>query len=246
MSILEITGLRVWYGDLEAIHNINLCLNEGEITAIIGSNGAGKSTIMKAISGMVKRSGKFLFKGQKLSEKSNDIVRRGIVQVPEGRKIFAGLSVEENLLLGAYSIKNRKEIPGLLKQQFEMFPRLEERRNQDAGTLSGGEQQMLAIARALMAKPVVLMLDEPSLGLAPILVNEVFAKICQICSTGTTILLVEQNARKSLCICSKAYVLENGRIVLEDSGERLLNNEQVASAYLGGATVLSCDLVEEC
>lgn len=246
MPILEITGLHVWYDGLEAIHNIDLSLNEGEITAIIGSNGAGKTTIMRAISGMVKRSGKFIFKGQPLPEKSNDIVQRGIVQVPEGRKIFAGLTVEENLRLGAYSIQNRKEIPNLLKQQFQMFPRLEERRSQDAGTLSGGEQQMLAIARALMAKPVLLMLDEPSLGLAPILVNEVFAKICLIGSTGTTILLVEQNARKSLCICSKAYVIENGRIVLEGSGEKLLNNEQVANAYLGGSKDLACEIFQEC
>lgn len=246
MAILEITGLRVWYEALEAIHNINLSLNEGEITAIIGSNGAGKTTIMNAISGMVKRSGKFIFKGQPLPDKSNKIVQRGIVQVPEGRKVFAGLTVEENLRLGSYTNPNRNEIPSLLNQQFQMFPRLKERRNQDAGTLSGGEQQMLAIARALMAKPVLLMLDEPSLGLAPILVNEVFAKICQIGSSGTTILLVEQNARKSLCICSKAYVIENGRIVLEDTGEKLLNNEQVANAYLGGSKDLSCEIIQEC
>lgn len=243
MSLLEITGMRVWYENLEAIHSVNLSLNEGEITAIIGSNGAGKTTIMNAISGMVKRDGKFLYRGYALSDKSHEIVKQGIVQVPEGRKVFAGLTVEENLRLGAYTMAPKKELSHLIEQQFELFPRLKERSHQDAGTLSGGEQQMLVIARALMAKPVLLMLDEPSLGLAPILVNEVFSKIVQIGSAGTTILLVEQNAKKSLCVCSKAYVIENGRIVLEDSGENLLNNEQVANAYLGGSKNLSCDPV---
>ncbi len=241
MGILEVTDLRVWYDGLEAIHGIDLSLPEGEITAVIGSNGAGKSTIIKAISGMVKRSGKLIFQNRDLPEKSNEIVRRGVVQVPEGRKVFAGLTVEENLRLGAYTNSHPKEIPELLEKQYETFPRLKERRNQDSGTLSGGEQQMLAIARALMAKPLLLMLDEPSLGLAPILVSEVFNNIVQIGQSGTTILLVEQNARKSLCICSRAYVIENGRIVIEDTGENLLNNKEIANAYLGSSKRLSCN-----
>ena len=235
MAILDITELRAWYGNIEVIHGINMKFEEGKITAVIGSNGAGKTTIINSISGMVNHSGKLLYKNTPLSEKSHKIVHDGIIQVPEGRKIFAGLTVEENLRLGSYSNRNQKEVPDLLEQQFELFPRLKERKKQDAGTLSGGEQQMLAIARGLMAKPEVLMLDEPSLGLAPILTNEVFKKIVAIRNQGITVLLVEQNAKKSLCICDYAYVLENGHLVIDGTGLELLRDEKVAHAYLSTA-----------
>lgn len=237
MTILKISDLRVWYGNIQVIHNIDLKFEEGKITAIIGSNGAGKTTIIKAISGMVKRKGSILYKNELLTEKSHKVVQKGIIQVPEGRKVFAGLTTEENLLLGAFSLKDRKEIQELLKQQYALFPRLEERKKQDAGTLSGGEQQMLAIARGLMATPEVLMLDEPSLGLAPIIINDVFEKIRAIREKGLTIILVEQNAKKSLSICDYAYVIENGHVVMQGTGEELLHNEKIAQAYLSTAVV---------
>jgi branched-chain amino acid transport system ATP-binding protein len=232
MAILDIKGLHVWYGKIEAIHGVDLKFEEGSISAIIGSNGAGKTTIINAISGMVKREGQLSYKGESLTSKSHQVVREGIIQVPEGRRVFAGLTTEENLLLGAYSLQDRKQIPSLLKQQYNLFPRLEERKKQDAGTLSGGEQQMLAIARGLMAKPEVLMLDEPSLGLAPLIVNDVFEKINTIKNQGITVILVEQNAKKSLNICDYAYVIENGQVVMEGLGVELLNNEKIAHAYL--------------
>jgi branched-chain amino acid transport system ATP-binding protein len=232
MAFLKISELRVWYANIEAIHNIDLDFEEGKITAIIGSNGAGKTTIINAISGMVDRNGSMLYKGKQLTSKSHKVVREGIIQVPEGRKIFAGLTTEENLRLGAYCLDNRKAIPQLLEQQYILFPRLRERKKQDAGTLSGGEQQMLAIARGLMAKPTVLMLDEPSLGLAPIIVNDVFDKIKAIREQGITVILVEQNAKKSLNICDYAYVIENGHVVMEGVGNELLHNEKIAHAYL--------------
>lgn len=232
MAILDISGLHVWYGAIEAVHGVDLKFEEGQITAIIGSNGAGKTTIINAISGMVTRKGEILYRGEQLTDQSHKVVRKGIIQVPEGRKVFAGLTTEENLRLGAYSNHNQKELPHLIEQQYELFPRLRERKKQDAGTLSGGEQQMLAIARGLMAKPEVLMLDEPSLGLAPIITNDVFNKITTIREQGITVILVEQNAKKSLSICDYAYVIENGRVVMEDSGQALLNNEKIAHAYL--------------
>ncbi len=235
MAILQISELRVWYDNIEAIHNIDLEFEEGKITAIIGSNGAGKTTIINAISGMVDRKGCMLYKGEQLTGKSHRVVQGGIIQVPEGRKIFAGLTTEENLRLGAYSIENQKEIPQLLEQQYMLFPRLRERKKQDAGTLSGGEQQMLAIARGLMAKPTVLMLDEPSLGLAPIIANDVFKKITAISEQGITVILVEQNAKKSLNICDYAYVIENGHVVMEGIGDELLHNAKIAQAYLSTA-----------
>ena len=210
-------------------------MTRGNITAIIGSNGAGKTTIINAISGTVPRQGEIRYEGGLLPARANRVVRQGIVQVPEGRKIFAGLTVEENLTAGAYTVKNRKEIDRLLQAQYEMFPRLKERRKQDAGTLSGGEQQMLAICRGLMSKPRVLMLDEPSLGLAPVVVNEVFRNIQTICQEGITIILVEQNAKKSLSICHRAYVIETGRVVMSGTGQEMLENPEVASAYLGAA-----------
>ncbi|HAN43060.1 MAG TPA: ABC transporter ATP-binding protein [Sphaerochaeta sp.] len=232
MSLLEIRDLKVSYGYVEALHGINMDIEEGKVTALIGSNGAGKSTTIKAISGMVKRSGSIVFSGKELSSSSNKVVKAGIIQIPEGRRVFAGLSVEENLRLGAYSLDG-KTIKEDLERQYEIFPRLRERSSQDAGTLSGGEQQMLVIARGLMAHPRILMLDEPSLGLAPIVVNEVFKIIESIKSSGTTVLLVEQNANKSLRISDYAYVLENGHIVKEGTGSSLLSDSAIAAAYLG-------------
>ena len=234
-TILDIQDLRVFYGIHEAVSSVNMKIEEGTITAIIGSNGAGKTTIINAISGMVARKGSILYAGNPLPESASKVVAQGIVQVPEGRKIFAGLTVEENLRAGAYTVKGKKEIERLLKEQYALFPRLEERRKQDAGTLSGGEQQMLAICRGLMGKPKVLMLDEPSLGLAPVVVNEVFRNIRRIRDAGITVILVEQNAKKSLSIADYAYVIENGRVVTSGTGREMLENPEVAAAYLGSA-----------
>jgi branched-chain amino acid transport system ATP-binding protein len=232
-NILEIRDLKVNYGVHEAVHGVNMDIATGKITAIIGSNGAGKTTIINAISGAVRRGGSILYQGNALTPRAHRVVHMGIVQVPEGRRIFPGLSVEENLMLGAFAIRDRKRIDRLMKDQFRIFPRLEERRKQDAGTLSGGEQQMLAISRALMSDPKVLMLDEPSLGLAPVIVEDVFRNIERIRDEGVTIILVEQNAKKSLCVCDYSYVIENGRKVIEGKGQDLLNNEEVRQAYLG-------------
>lgn len=232
MALLEIRNLSVSYGYIEALHNIDMDVEGGKITAIIGSNGAGKTTTINAISGMVKTSGSIKFEGQELPSSSNRIVRKGIVQVPEGRKIFPGLTVEENLRLGAYS-RSDKDVAKDIARQYELFPRLGERKDQDAGTLSGGEQQMLAICRGLMANPKIIMLDEPSLGLAPIVVTDVFNIIKSINESGTTVLLVEQNANKSLSICDYAYVLANGRVVKQGTGKELLADSEISSAYLG-------------
>ena len=232
-TILDIQNLQVTYGIHEAVSGVNMQIEEGKITAIIGSNGAGKTTIINAISGMVPRKGTILYNGKPLPESASKVVSQGVVQVPEGRKIFAGLSVEENLRAGAYTVRGKKEIERLMKEQYEMFPRLDERRKQDAGTLSGGEQQMLAICRGLMSKPKVLMLDEPSLGLAPVVVNEVFRNIQRIKEAGITVILVEQNAKKSLSIADYAYVIENGRVVMSGTGKEMLENPEVAAAYLG-------------
>ena len=235
MPLLELRDLRVFHGALEAIHGINLDIEEKSITAILGSNGAGKTTIINALSGMLRRTGSVFFNGRLLSLKPDQVVHSGIVQVPEGRLIFPGLTVEENLRLGAFTVRGKMRMQNLMEEQFQVFPRLRERKDQDAGTLSGGEQQMLAIARGLMAKPKLLMLDEPSLGLAPIIVNDVFRIIENIHALGITVLLVEQNAKKSLSVCQKAYVIENGNIILSGSGRELLSNEQIANAYLGAS-----------
>ena len=232
-TILDIQNLQVCYGIHEAVSGVNMKIEEGSITAIIGSNGAGKTTIINAISGMVPHKGTILYNGKPLPENASKIVAQGVIQVPEGRKIFAGLTVEENLQAGAYTVKGKKEIDRLMKEQYATFPRLDERRKQDAGTLSGGEQQMLAICRGLMGKPKVLMLDEPSLGLAPVVVNEVFRNIQRIKEAGITVILVEQNAKKSLSIADYAYVIENGRVVMSGTGKEMLENPEVAAAYLG-------------
>lgn len=232
-NIIEIRDLKVNYGVHEAVHGVHMDIAEGKITAILGSNGAGKTTIINAISGTIRREGDIRYSGTPLTPKAHRVVHLGIVQVPEGRRIFPGLTVEENLLLGAYTLRDRKRIDRLMKDQFRIFPRLEERKKQDAGTLSGGEQQMLAISRALMSDPKVLMLDEPSLGLAPVIIEDVFQHIERIRDEGVTIILVEQNANKSLCICDYSYVIENGRKVIEGKGQELLANEEVRQAYLG-------------
>lgn len=234
--MLEIKNLVVRYGMIEAIKGISFHVNDGEIVTLIGSNGAGKTTTMHAISGLIKPSeGSITLNGTDLIRTpSHKIVTLGLAQVPEGRRVFAEQSVKENLLLGAYYRKDKADIEKDLKYVYDLFPRLRERENQPAGTLSGGEQQMLAMGRALMARPKILLLDEPSMGLSPLLVKEIFRIIEEINRKGTTILLVEQNAKMALAIADRAYVLETGKITLEGTGEELSASEQVRKAYLGG------------
>jgi branched-chain amino acid transport system ATP-binding protein len=233
--MLEIKKINTFYGDLQALWNVSLTVNEGELVSLIGSNGAGKTTILRSISGLLRpSSGKVNFLGQNLvKESAYKIVDLGISQVPEGGRVFAGMSVYENLELGAFIPRARKERAETIKHVFKTFPRLEERKNQRAGTLSGGERQMLAIGRALMAKPRLLMLDEPSFGLAPILVDNIFGMIKEINQQGVTILLVEQNIRAAVEVAQRAYVIEHGRIEGQGAGRQLLSFETVRSAYLG-------------
>jgi len=235
-ELLAIAGLAVNYGHIRAVHQLDLTIQEGEIVALIGANGAGKSTTLLAISGIVKPSaGTISFAGQDIGcLRPQEIVQLGLIQVPEGRAILTTLTVRENLELGAYSRRNRREAARDLEQVLDRFPILRERRDLPAGNLSGGEQQMLAIGRALMARPRLLLLDEPSMGLAPLFVQEIFAILQEINATGTSILLVEQNARQALRIANRGYVLETGKVVLSDSGQRLLENQKVIDAYLGG------------
>ena len=232
--MLQIESLHAGYGDLEVLHGTDLYVNEGEIVALIGANGAGKTTTLRAISGLVEVSeGSITFEESNIgSWRSSRIVAEGIVQVPEGRKLFADMSVMENLRLGAYK-RGRSDINESLDEVFELFPKLSERSSQSAGTLSGGEQQMLAIGRALMTKPRFLMLDEPSLGLAPKLVIDIFGVIKNINGLGVTVMLVEQNAVHALQLSDRGYVLENGRVVLHGTGEELLGDDRVRTAYLG-------------
>ena len=235
MSLLELRGVEVAYGDLPALRGVTVSVEAGETLSVVGANGAGKTTMLRAISGLMRpRAGQILLDGARLDRlPSHTIVQHGVVQVPEGRKIFPSLSVLENLEMGSYVPAARARRREGLEQVFGLFPRLAERRRQAAGTMSGGEQQMLAIGRALMARPRLLMLDEPSLGLAPIVVQEIFRIIGEINRRGTTVLLVEQNTRQALALSRRAYVLENGRVVLEGSGAELLGNEHVKRAYLG-------------
>ncbi len=235
-AILRVSDLAVAYGQVEAVKGIDLELNEGEITALVGANGAGKSTALLAISGLVKAArGSVMFDGVDLcSLRPHQIVRRGVVQVAEGRAILTTLTVAENLALGSYARTDRTMLAQDLEWVHGLFPVLKERANGLAGNLSGGEQQMLAIGRALMARPKVLLLDEPSMGLAPLMVQEIFRILKQINATGLTILLVEQNVRQALKIAQHGYVLENGKIVLADTGARLLDDPKVIGAYLGG------------
>ncbi len=237
MALLEVHDLEVCYGVIRALHGISFEVNQGEIVTLIGANGAGKTTTMQSIVGLIpKKSGIVTFDGQDITKTPcHKIVHQGMTQVPEGRRIFQELSVYENLLMGAYSMKKgQADFKKDIEMVYERFPRLAERKNQIAGTLSGGEQQMLAIGRALMSHPKLLMLDEPSMGLSPLLVDEVFKIIKDINKDGTTILLVEQNAGKSLAISDRAYVLENGKIVLTGTGNELASSEMVKKAYLGG------------
>jgi branched-chain amino acid transport system ATP-binding protein len=235
VSLLELKGVDVSYGDLPALRGVSLAIEEGEILSVVGANGAGKTTMLRTISGLLRaRAGAILLDGRRIDRlASHDVVAGGVVQVPEGRKIFPSLSVRENLELGSYARRARPHREESLARVFALFPILSERARQAAGTMSGGQQQMLAIARALMAQPRLLMLDEPSLGLAPLVVQEIFRTIAAINRAGTTVLLVEQNTRQALGLARRGYVLENGRVVLEGSGPELLGNEHVKRAYLG-------------
>ncbi len=234
--MLELSGVSTFYGNIQALHDICLHVNQGEIITLIGANGAGKTTTLMSVCGLVKpRSGEIRFAGEAIQGMHPDqLVRRGLVQVPEGRRIFPGMSVLENLEMGAYLRRDRDGVRKDLNTMIEMFPILAQRRTQLGGTLSGGEQQMLAISRALMARPRLLLLDEPSLGLAPLVIKQIFEIIRMINQEqGTTIFLVEQNANQALKLADRGYVMENGRITIEDSAKNLLANEQVKSAYLG-------------
>ena len=236
MALLEVKDLEVYYGVICALKGISFEVNEGEIVSLIGANGAGKTTMMQSVVGIIpKKSGTVLFDGQDITKTPcHKIVQLGMTQVPEGRRIFQELSVYDNLMMGAYTVKNQQQFKEDLEKMFTKFPRLAERRNQIAGTLSGGEQQMLAMSRALMIRPKLLMLDEPSMGLAPILVDQVFEMIKELHAAGTTILLVEQNASKALEIADRAYVLETGNITLSGTGIELAQSDEVRKAYLGG------------
>lgn len=236
MAMLEIKDLHVHYGVIEALKGISLEVNEGEIIALIGANGAGKTTMMQSISGIVKKSGgEINFLNESIMKANpKHIVEMGLTQAPEGRRIFTGMSVYENLMMGAFLRKDKDGIKHDYAKVCEQFPILKERMNQDASTLSGGEQQMLAMGRALMAKPKLLLLDEPSMGLAPILVKEIFNIIEEINKSGTTVLLVEQNAKMALSIAHRAYVLETGKVVMSGTGEELAKSPDVQKAYLGG------------
>lgn len=235
MSMLEVKDLEVYYGVIQAIKGISFQVEEGEVIALIGANGAGKTTTLQTITGMLNaKAGSIQFEGTELTKvPGHKIVSMGMAHVPEGRRVFAQLSVLENLKLGAYTRKDKNEIEESLKRVYKSFPRLEERKNQFAGTLSGGEQQMLAMGRALMSKPKMILMDEPSMGLSPIFVEEIFSIIKEISAQGTTVLLVEQNAKKALGIADRAYVLETGKIVLEGDAKVLMNDESIKKAYLG-------------
>ena len=235
MAMLEIKDLEVYYGMIKAIKGVSFNVNEGEVIALIGANGAGKTTILHTITGLLEaKKGSVFFDGKDITKvPAHKIVSMGMAHVPEGRRVFANLSVLQNLKMGAYTRKDKNEIEETLKNVYKRFPRLEERQNQLAGTLSGGEQQMLAMGRALMSHPRIILMDEPSMGLSPIFVNEIFDIIKEVSSSGTTVLLVEQNAKKALSISDRAYVLETGNIVLEGKAEELLNNDSIKKAYLG-------------
>lgn len=236
MSMLKVENLSVQYGVIEAVKDVSFEVNEGEVVTLIGANGAGKTSILRTISGLVKPSaGRITFLGNDIQKvPARKIVASGLSQVPEGRHVFSGLTVMENLEMGAFLKTNREENQANLKKIFSRFPRLEERKNQDAATLSGGEQQMLAMGRALMSQPKLLLLDEPSMGLAPIFIQEIFDIIQDIQKQGTTVLLIEQNANKALSIADRGYVLETGHIVLSGTGQELLASDEVRKAYLGG------------
>ena len=235
MAMLEVKDLQVYYGVIQALKGISFHVNQGEVIALIGANGAGKTTTLQTLTGILSpKSGSIVFEGKDLTRTpAHKIVEMGMAHVPEGRRVFADMSVYENLLLGAYTRKDKAEIAESLAGVYKRFPRLEERKGQRAGTLSGGEQQMLAMGRALMSKPKIILMDEPSMGLSPILVEEIFHIIRDISAGGTTVLLVEQNAKKALSIADRAYVLETGNIVLSGDAKEMMNNESIKKAYLG-------------
>ena len=235
MAMLEVRDLEVFYGMIQAIKGISFEVNEGEVIALIGANGAGKTTTLHTVSGMLApKAGTVTFEGKDITKTpAHKIVSCGMAHVPEGRRVFASLSVYQNLKMGAYTRSDKEEIEESLRMVYTRFPRLEERKNQPAGTLSGGEQQMLAMGRALMSRPRIILMDEPSMGLSPIFVNEIFDIIKQVSAGGTTVLLVEQNAKKALSIADRGYVLETGKIVLEGKAQELLEDESVKKAYLG-------------
>lgn len=235
MAMLEIKDLEVYYGMIQAIKGVSFEVNEGEVIALIGANGAGKTTILHTVTGLLEaKKGTVAFDGKDITKvPAHKIVSMGMAHVPEGRRVFANLTVYQNLKMGAYTRKDKTEIEETLENVYKRFPRLKERHNQLSGTLSGGEQQMLAMGRALMSHPRLLLMDEPSMGLSPIFVNEIFDIIKEVSAGGTTVLLVEQNAKKALSISDRGYVLETGKIVLEGKSEELLNNDSIRKAYLG-------------
>ena len=235
MAMLEVKDLQVYYGVIQALKGISFHVNQGEVIALIGANGAGKTTTLQTLTGILSpKSGSIVFEGKDLTRTpAHKIVEMGMAHVPEGRRVFADMSVYENLLLGAYTRKDKAEIAESLASVYKRFPRLEERKGQRAGTVSGGEQQMLAMGRALMSRPRIILMDEPSMGLSPIFVNEIFDIIREVSESGTTVLLVEQNAKKALSIADRAYVLETGSITMDGKAEDLLNDEAVQKAYLG-------------
>ena len=235
MAMLEVKDIEVYYGMIQALKGISFEVNEGEVIALIGANGAGKTTTLHTITGLLSpKKGSVLFEGQDITKvPAHKIVSLGMAHVPEGRRVFAELSVYQNLKMGAYTRKDKDEIAKTLEMVYKRFPRLEERKNQLAGTLSGGEQQMLAMGRALMSHPKIIVMDEPSMGLSPILVNEIFDIIKEVSASGTTVLLVEQNAKKARSIADRAYVLETGKIVLEGDAKELMNDDSIKKAYLG-------------
>lgn len=235
MAMLEVKDIEVYYGVIQAIKGISFEVNEGEVIALIGANGAGKTTTLHTITGLLSpKKGSVTFEGQDITKvPAHKIVSLGMAHVPEGRRVFAELTVYQNLKMGAYTRKDKVEIEETLQMVYKRFPRLEERNNQLAGTLSGGEQQMLAMGRALMSHPKIILMDEPSMGLSPILVNEIFDIIKEVSASGTTVLLVEQNAKKALSIADRAYVLETGKIVLEGDAKEMMNDDSIKKAYLG-------------
>ncbi|MDO4306440.1 MAG: ABC transporter ATP-binding protein [Eubacteriales bacterium] len=235
MAMLEVKDLHVYYGVIQALKGVSFEVNQGEVIALIGANGAGKTTTLHTLTGLIPaKQGSIIFEGKDITKvPAHKIVQMGIAHVPEGRRVFAELSVYENLIMGAYTRKDKAEIAESLANVYKRFPRLEERKNQRAGTLSGGEQQMLAMGRALMSRPRIIVMDEPSMGLSPIFVNEIFDIIQKVSESGTTVLLVEQNAKKALTIADRAYVLETGKITLSGRAEELLHDESVQKAYLG-------------
>jgi len=235
MAMLEVKNINVYYGVIQALRSVSFEVNQGEIIALIGANGAGKTTTLHTITGLLKaKQGSVTFEGKDITKvQAHKIVEMGIAHVPEGRRVFADLNVYENLLMGAYTRRNKQEIKESLMNVYKRFPRLNERKTQRAGTLSGGEQQMLAMGRALMSKPKMILMDEPSMGLSPIFVNEIFNIIDEVSKQGTTVLLVEQNAKKALSIADRAYVLETGAVVLSGEAKQLLSDDSIKKAYLG-------------